>query len=89
MEIIYSPQAINDLNYWKRSGNKVIQKRIETLLVSMMKTPFEGIGNPKPLKYELSGYWSRRINKEHRIVYQVLEENKVIILEVQSLKDHY
>lgn len=56
MEIVYSPQAVDDLNYWKKTGNKIIQKKIEQLLKSIIETPFEGIGKPEPLKHELSGY---------------------------------
>lgn len=89
MEIIYTPKAVEDLKYWKKTGNKVIQKKIEQLITSILENPFEGIGKPEPLKYELSGSWSRRINKEHRIVYEVYDNNKLVILEIQSLKGHY
>ena len=89
MEVIYTPQAVEDLNYWKKSGNKAIQKKIQQLIVAIIENPFEGIGKPEPLKYELSGSWSRRINREHRIVYEVYNENTVVILEIQSLRGHY
>lgn len=55
MEIIYTPQAVEDLQSWKKSGNKIIQKKIQTLILSILETPFEGIGRPEALKYELSG----------------------------------
>lgn len=89
MEVIYTPQAIEDLKYWKRSGNKAIQRKIEQLIVAIQERPFAGIGKPEPLKYELLGSWSRRINSEHRIVYQIYENNAVLILEIQSLRGHY
>jgi toxin YoeB len=85
MEIVYTEKAKADIAWWKKSGNKQIQKRITELLTSITATPFEGIGKPELLKYELSGKWSRRITQEHRIVYEV-GENSVIII---SLLYHY
>ncbi|WP_026903746.1 Txe/YoeB family addiction module toxin [Pedobacter glucosidilyticus] len=71
MEIIFSPRALEDLRYWKKSGHKSIQRKIQELLFAIQKNPFSGIGKPEPLKHQLSGAWSRRINKEHRLVYEV------------------
>ncbi len=85
MEIIFSPQAKEDLNFWKKTGNKVVLKKIAQLIESILEMPYEGVGKPEPLKHSLSGYWSRRINQEHRIVYEI-EENKILIF---SLKGHY
>jgi toxin YoeB len=89
MEVIYSPKAIEDLKYWKKSGNKIIQKRITALIDAIQQNPYEGIGKPEPLKYNLAGAWSRRITKEHRLVYEINERNELIILDVLSLKGHY
>jgi len=89
MEVIFAPKAIEHLKYWKKSVNKAIQKKIEQLIIAIKKNPFEGIGKPEPLKYELSGSWSRRINEEHRIVYEIHDDGIIVILEVQSLKGHY
>jgi len=89
MEVIYTPQAVEDLNYWKKSGNKAIQKKIQQLILAIIENPFEGIGKPEPLKHQLSGSWSRRINREHRIVYEVYNDHTVVILEIQSLRGHY
>lgn len=89
MEVIFTPQAKEDLNYWKKTGNKAIQKKIEKLINAIQENPFEGIGKPEPLKYNLSGSWSRRINSEYRIVYQIFDDNILVILEIQSLKGHY
>jgi toxin YoeB len=85
MEIIFSPQAMEDLDYWKKSGNKIIQKKIQQLIESMQETPFEGIGKPEGLKHQHSGRWSRRINQEHRLVYKV--EDQTII--ITALQYHY
>jgi len=74
LEINFSPKALEHLNFWKKSGNKAVQKKIYDLIESLQNTPFEGIGQPEALKHNLSGYWSRRINKEHRLIYQVKGE---------------
>lgn len=85
MEIEFTGKALDDIAFWKESGNKNIQKRISKLIVSILMTPYSGIGKPEPLKYELTGYWSRRINEEHRIVYTVADDRVKII----SLRFHY
>ncbi|HAL82147.1 MAG TPA: Txe/YoeB family addiction module toxin, partial [Mucilaginibacter sp.] len=76
MEIIYTPRAVEELKYWKRSGNKAIQNKIKILLNAIQENPYEGIGKPEPLKHDLSGAWSRRITQEHRLVYEVNEKNE-------------
>ncbi len=90
MEVIYSPDALDDLKYWKKSGNKAILKKIQTLIFAIQESPFEGIGKPEQLKHSLSGRWSRRIDREHRIVYRVgLEGRNIEIITIVSLKGHY
>ncbi|MDT3403356.1 Txe/YoeB family addiction module toxin [Mucilaginibacter terrae] len=89
MEVIFSPKAIDDLNYWRKSGNKTIQNKISNLLKAIQKDPFKGIGKPEPLKHNLSGAWSRRITQEHRLVYEINERNQIVILDVLSLRGHY
>lgn len=79
MEIIFAPKALEDLKYWKKSGNKIIQKKIQELILAIQENPFEGIGKPEQLKHNLSGLWSRRINQEHRLVYEINERNESII----------
>ena len=74
MEIILLEQAQKDRDYWKKSGNKAIMNRITALLKDIMEHPYTGIGKPEPLKYDLAGKWSRRINSEHRLIYSVNEE---------------
>ncbi len=89
MEVIYSEKAQKDREFWKKSGNKAIMNKISALIEDIQLHPFEGIGKPEPLKHQLSGKWSRRINQEHIIIYQVFEENTIEILEILSLKGHY
>jgi len=89
MEVIFAPKAIEHLNYWKKSGNKAVQNKIKQLIIAIQENPFIGIGKPEALKYELSGAWSRRINEEHRIVYEIHDDSTIIILEILSLKGHY
>jgi toxin YoeB len=85
MEIIYLPKAQEDLKFWKKSGRKNIVSKISKLLESIESTPFEGIGKPEQLKHNLSELWSRRIDEEHRIIYE-MEGNSIYIY---SLKGHY
>ena len=85
MEIVFAETAIEDLDFWNESGKTSIQNKITALLQNIRQTPYSGIGKPEPLKHDLSGYWSRRINKEHRIVYRV-EDEKIVVI---SLRFHY
>ncbi|MGZ3873221.1 MAG: Txe/YoeB family addiction module toxin [Mucilaginibacter sp.] len=71
--------------YWKKSGQKQIQLRITSILQSIRKTPFEGIGKPEPLKHDWTSMWSRRINNVHRIIYEIKDDE----IHIYSLKDHY
>jgi toxin YoeB len=85
VEIGYTNKALKDIEYWKNSGNKKIQDRIVELLKSIEEDPFKGIGKPEPLRFDLAGYWSRRVDKKNRIVYSV-EKNRIIII---SVRFHY
>ncbi|MEG1405590.1 MAG: Txe/YoeB family addiction module toxin [Alistipes sp.] len=87
MEIILLEQALLDVEYWRRSGNKAIMNKITALLQDMAQHPYTGIGKPESLRYDLSGKWSRRINSEHRIIYSVHEE--LIEVYVLSMRYHY
>ena len=87
MEIVLLPQAQKDRDYWKKSGNKAIMERISALLKDIMEHPYTGIGKPEPLKYDLAGKWSRRINAEHRLIYSVNEN--IITVYVISMRYHY
>ena len=76
--------AWNDYIYWQTQDKKIL-KRINQLIKDIGRNPFEGIGNPEPLKGNLTGFWSRRIDEEHRLVYAV-EENAVVLI---SCRGHY
>ena len=83
--IEYSFQAKEDITFFKKSGQVNVLKKVRILIEAIQQTPFEGIGKPEALKYDLTGAWSRRINKEHRLVYEV-NEDRIFIL---SVKGHY
>jgi len=85
MEIVFSPKAIEQLQYWKKSGNKKVMERITLLLEEIQRSPFEGLGKPEALKHNWSGYWSRRITAEHRLIYKI--EDKMLY--VAQLRYHY
>ena len=70
MRLTFAEHAWEDCLYWQAHDRKIL-KRINDLLREISRTPFEGTGKPEPLKHALSGYWSRRINDEHRLVYTV------------------
>ncbi len=84
MKLIFSENAWEDYLYWQRIDRKIL-KRINLLVQDIKRTPYAGIGKPEPLKHALSGYWSRRINDEHRIVYKIANDS----LFVAQLRHHY
>jgi toxin YoeB len=84
VNIIFSNNAWNDYLYWQKTDKKIL-KRINTLIREIQRVPYEGIGKPEPLKHGLSGYYSRRINDEHRIVYVVENDD----LKIAQLRYHY
>lgn len=73
MKLIFSEHAWEDYLYWQNT-DKLMLKRINRLIHEIMHDPFTGSGKPEPLKHGLSGYWSRRINDEHRLVYRPAED---------------
>ena len=85
MEVEYKVPAMEDLRFWKKSGDKKIQKRISTLIEDICLHPFSGRGKPEALKYELSGMCSRRIDEKNRIIYSATET----LITVYSLRGHY
>ncbi|KIA97781.1 toxin of toxin-antitoxin system [Flavobacterium sp. KMS] len=89
MQIIFTPKAKKDLEFWVKSGNKNILKKINALIEDIQLHPFDGIGKPEALKHNLFGVWSRRIDKEHRLIYEITDENTIEILNILSLKGHY
>lgn len=84
MKIIFSKNAWDDYTSWVNEDRKIL-KKINELIKEIQRTPFEGKGKPEPLKYDLKGYWSRRITLEHRLVYK-FENNSIYLI---SCRYHY
>ena len=84
MKLVFAEQVWDDYLYWQRTDRKLLE-RINTLINETSRSPFAGIGKPEPLKNALSGYWSRRINDEHRFVYKVADGSLLIA----QLRYHY
>ena len=70
MNLVFSQHAWEDYLYWQKTDRKLL-RRVNFLIQDIVRSPFEGIGKPEPLKHSLAGYWSRRINDEHRLVYKI------------------
>jgi len=77
MRIIFSENAWKDYLSWQSEDKKIL-KKINELIKDISRTPYQGLGKPEPLKHNLSGFWSRRINQEHRIIYQVVQDEILI-----------
>ena len=86
-KIVLSEQAKKDYAYFVNSGNINAVRKIVSLLKEMEEHPFSGTGKPEPLKFDLAGCWSRRINAEHRIVYRV--DGDTIVVFVLTMRYHY
>lgn len=78
MKLCWHEKAWEDYLFWQTTDKKVL-KKINTLLLEISRNPFEGTGKPEPLKENLSGYWSRRITQEHRVVYTIKDDFIIII----------
>ena len=78
MKLIFSDNAWSDYLYWQETDKQIL-KRINRLIKDIKRSPFQGLGKPEPLKYELSGLWSRRITDEHRLIYEVNEDSISIV----------
>ncbi len=81
MKIVFSSQAWEDYLQWQQTDRKLL-KRINELIKEVVRTPFKGTGKPEPLRHALGGYWSRRINDEHRLIYKV-EGDSVLIAQAR------
>ena len=81
MKIIFSEHAWEDYQYWVETDRQML-KRVNRLIQEIVREPFSGVGKPEALKHGLAGYWSRRINDEHRIVYR-MSEDAVLIAQVR------
>jgi len=84
VNLVFSEQAWEDYLYWQKADKKLVQ-RINGLIKEITRTPYSGAGKPEPLKHALSGYWSRRINDEHRVVYKIADGSVLIA----QLRYHY
>ena len=84
MKIIFTKNSWEDYTSWLKDDKKMLQK-INELIKDIQRTPFKGKGKPEPLKYDLAGFWSRRIDREHRLVYRY--ENKEVL--IYSCRYHY
>ncbi len=84
MNILFTDDAWEDYLYWQQTDKQTIRK-INQLLKEIQRTPFTGIGKPEPLKHQLQGCWSRRIDSEHRLVYEITDE----ALKVIGCRFHY
>jgi toxin YoeB len=84
MNLVFSPQAWEDYQHWAQTDRKLV-KRINELFKDALRNPYSGVGKPEPLRHALSGFWSRRISDEHRMVYR-MAGNK---LEIAQLRFHY
>ncbi len=84
MKLTFSSKAWDEYLYWQKADRAILE-RIKTLIKDVRREPFDGIGKPEPLKHGLSGYWSRGINDEHRLVYKVSDDQILIA----QLRFHY
>ena len=84
MKILFHDKAFLEYLSWQNNNKKTL-KRINELIKDIMRNPYEGIGKPEPLRYQLSGYWSRRINIEDRLIYKIEGDLLIII----SCSEHY
>jgi toxin YoeB len=78
MNLLFLEDAWDDYLYWQKT-NKIILKRINELIKACLREPFTGVGKPEPLKFDMAGYWSRRIDSEHRLVYKLENHNLIIV----------
>ncbi len=84
MKLLFTEESWEDYLYWQMTDKKLL-KRINLLIEEVKRAPFTGIGKPEPLKHQLKGLWSRRIDQEHRLVYEVVGEE----LRILSCRFHY
>ena len=84
MKLVFSELAWEDYLYWQKQDRKLVD-RINKLIEATAREPFTGIGKPEPLKHAFAGFWSRRINDEHRMVYRMTGDR----LEIAQLRFHY
>jgi toxin YoeB len=88
VDLRFSSQAWEDYQYWLLADRGIL-RRLNALIKDMSRSPFEGIGKPEPLKGDLSGWWSRRITDEHRLVYRVTGSESAKVIEIAACRFHY
>jgi toxin YoeB len=88
VKILWARHAWEDYLYWQASDREILGK-INTLIEDLRRTPFRGLGKPEPLRGELSGWWSRRITGEHRLVYRVSGHGEAQVVEIAMCRFHY
>ena len=86
-KIVILPQADKDIRHYQKAGNKSAIKKIQNIIKELRQNPTSGTGQPEQLKFELTGYWSRRIDKKNRIVYRIEEEDVIVV--IISALGHY
>ncbi len=84
MKLLFTEKSWEDYLYWQKTDKKIL-KRTNELIKAIKREPFEGIGKPEPLKHHLSGFWSRRITDEHRLVYKVSDDT----IQIVACRYHY
>ena len=88
MRLLFTPQAWDDYLHWQKTDRRML-RRLNGLIEDTRRHPFEGIGKPEPLRGVLTGFWSRRITAEHRLVYRVVEAADAQRLEIVACRYHY
>jgi toxin YoeB len=88
VKLLWSDEAWDDYQHWRKT-NIPIWKMVKALIRHIAQRPYTGLGRPKALQYELKGYWSRRINEEHRLVYRIRGRGRKQVLEILQCRGHY
>jgi toxin YoeB len=88
MNVMFLPVGWDDYLSWQEADRKQI-KRLNRLIEECRRDPYAGIGKPEPLKHDRSGWWSRRITEEHRLVYRVVGQGDEAVLEIAQCRNHY
>ena len=84
MKLIFVDESWEDYLYWQKNDKKIV-KKINELIKDISRTPFSGIGKPEPLKHKYKGFWSRRIDHEHRLIYQIKDDE----IKIAKCRQHY
>jgi toxin YoeB len=88
MKLVWSQEAWSDYLHWQKADRDILEK-VNILIKDMTRNPFKGLGKPEPLKGALTGWWSRRITGEHRLVYRVAGKHDAQALEIAACRYHY